>query len=48
MVQTLGRMGRDASDAIPVLNQIAATDVDSYLQRMAKTAIVNIQENRTE
>ncbi len=48
LVQVLGRMGRGASDAIPYLDYIARNDVDSYVQTMAKNAIVNIQENRTE
>ena len=48
LVQVLGRMGRGAADAVPYLQYIAQNDVDSYVQSMARNAIVNIQENRTE
>lgn len=48
LVQVLGRMGKGASDAIPTLDRIAREHPDSYVQRMAKNAIVNIQENRFE
>ncbi len=48
LVQVLGRMGKSASDAIPILQVIAQQDVDSYVRTLAKAAIVNIQEDRTE
>ncbi|MCE9600028.1 MAG: hypothetical protein K8S54_18855 [Spirochaetia bacterium] len=48
LVQVLGRMGKGASDAIPTLDRISREHPESYIQRMAKNAIVNIQENRVE